>query len=64
MRYFNIVVHGQVCNCVVVWNSHSAILGQDGTWAGAQRKTDKIFSRIVSSFSVSPLSSVHFKSTY
>lgn len=31
--YFNVVVHGQVCNRVVVWNSHSGVLGQHSTWS-------------------------------
>lgn len=34
MHYFNIVVHGQVCNCVVIWNSHSGVLSQYSTCRG------------------------------
>lgn len=31
-HYLNIVVHGQVCDGMVVWNSDSAVLWQHSTW--------------------------------
>lgn len=58
MHYFNVVVHGQVCYCMVVWNSHSGVFRQYGTCTGTPRET---VSSIICSSSASHLNSAFKK---
>lgn len=41
-QYFNVVVHGQVGNGVVIWNSHSGVLGQHNTLMKTKKKNEVV----------------------
>lgn len=61
MHYFNVVVHGQICDGVIIWHSHSGIFRQNSTWEDTKRSQATFFLWIVSLFSVSRLILAHLK---